>query len=102
SFPPKPLSDLNITTAYQFFARYLDPAAKDYILQLPAFPIAKKNFSLYYLDAYGVYDLPMGGLSCNCGIVGEPARFQRAANLRMPIPASKKTNAPDSIEAWHL
>lgn len=102
AFPDTAFDSYGTDMRYQFYASYNAPTLTDYALNLPAAPYADDKGRRWFLDSYGVYELPRKLGYCNCNIIQEGLRFNSDVLLRIPITQERLENAPDSIEAWFI
>jgi len=102
SFPAQVFNSIGLDMRYNVYIDYLDPTTTDFSVSLPALPFADYNGGRWFLDSYGVYQIRPILTYCNCSVLGSSDLFGKEVTLEMPIPDSLQTNAPDSVEAWHL
>lgn len=102
SFPAGAMSSDGVDINYGAFGNYFDPTAPGFAADAPGLPFADKDQKRGFLDSYGIYQIELRFLSCNCGLLSESDMIGDGTLLELPIPDSRKSAAPDSIEAWHF
>ena len=82
------------------YITYLDPEHKDFALRLPSYLAGDADQKRWFLKSYGAVTMKM----YKDGLSGDNIDFYNGgkAELKLPIPASMITGAPDSVNAWQL
>jgi hypothetical protein len=91
-FGPDIKSDLYIT--------YLNPEDKDFALKLPSYLAGDDAQERWFLKSYGAITFE----TVKIGLIENYIDFYNGAqaDLKLPIPASMQSGAPDSVNVWQL
>lgn len=82
------------------YITYLDPEHKDFAMRLPSYLAGDDDQKRWFLKSYGAITFKM----IKDGLTGDNIDFYNGgkADLKLPIPPSMQTGAPDSVNAWVL